>query len=385
LTLAEARPTVAKMTTQTPQRDRDVAGIATDLAIIDTDLHATLPGVQALYPYLSDYWQETIADTAGAEWFNTAIQLTYPLGASTTRRPGVASLSSDSPTAPVVEATRTHAFGSWGCERAILSSVPFVNAYHNPDLAAAIASAVNDWVVTEWLEADERLLGSILVDPAHPALAVREIDRVGDHPQMVQIMLPARAAAPYGNRNYVPLFEAAARKNLVVAIHTGGWPGTAPSSSGWFSHYIEEFVSRAQLFQTHLMSMIAEGLFEVVPQTRVAMLEGGFAWLPSLLWRLDKDWKGLRRETPWVKQAPSAYVREHVRFSTQPFDGPLTSEHVALFIDEVGSEDLLMFSTDHPHWHYDAANEAIPPGIDAAVLIRLLATNARDFYRLKEN
>ena len=58
------------------------------------------------------------------------------------------------------------------------------------------------------------------------------------------------------------------------------------------------------IFEAQLTSLIAEGAFERFPELRVVLLESGFGWLPPLLWRLDKEWKGLRREIPWVKHAP---------------------------------------------------------------------------------
>ena len=48
----------------------------------------------------------------------------------------------------------------------------------------------------------------------------------------------------------------------------------------------------------------------------------GFAWLPAFMWRFDKEWRGLRREMPWATRPPSEYMREHVRLTLQPFDGP---------------------------------------------------------------
>jgi len=68
--------------------------------------------------------------------------------------------------------------------------------------------------------------------------------------------------------------------------------------------------------------MVFCGLFPIdsdrYPDLRVGLAELGFAWLPSLLWRFDKDWKALWRETPWVRDKPSVYVRKHLRATTSP-------------------------------------------------------------------
>ena len=83
--------------------------------------------------------------------------------------------------------------------------------------AAALASAVNDWQIAEWLEPEPRLRASIVVPSQQPELAAREIDRVGGHPGFVQVFLPVRSAMPYGNRRYHPIYEAAVRHDLSSA------------------------------------------------------------------------------------------------------------------------------------------------------------------------
>ena len=44
------------------------------------------------------------------------------------------------------------------------------------------------------------------------------------------------------------------------------------------------------------------------------------------MWRLDKNWKGLRREVPWVDRLPSEMIRESCGSppsrSTRPTDEP---------------------------------------------------------------
>jgi predicted TIM-barrel fold metal-dependent hydrolase len=245
-----------------------------------------------------------------------------------------------------------------------------------------MASAVNEWQIAEWLEKEPRLRASLVVPSHYPEMAAREIDRLGDHPSFVQVFLPVRSALPYGNRRYWPIYEAAVRHNLVIGLHFGGSPGNPPTPAGWPSYYIEEYVGMSQIFQSQVISLIAEGVFDQFPALRIAFLEGGFTWLPSLMWRMDKEWKGLRREIPWVKRLPSEYIRQHLHLTLQPIDAPPDPRHLRQIIEQLGSDDMLMFSTDYPHWHFDSPKEALPEELPPALERKIMAENARAFYRL---
>ena len=172
------------------------------------------------------------------------------------------------------------------------------------------------------------------------------------------------------------------RHDLVVGLHFGGNPGNPPTAVGWPSYYLEEYAGMAQAFQSQLMSMIVEGVFDRFPTLRVACVESGFAWLPPFLWRFDKEWKGLQREIPWTKRLPSAYVREHVRFTLQPLDGPPDARRTLELVAELGADELLLFATDYPHWQFDDPAEALPAGLPPDLARRILSENARSFYRL---
>lgn len=344
-------------------------------ALIDCDVHPAAPPIDALLPYLSNHWREYVAQSH----FKGAVDTAYPR-APTSARPGAAP-PGETPGARV-DQLRDAVLDPSGAEIAILNCAYALEGIHNPDLQVAMARAVNQWLVDHWLERDSRLRASIVVPTDWPDAAALEIDRAGEHPGFVQVFLPVRSAAPYGNRRYHPLFAAIERRGLVAGLHFGGSPGNPPTSAGWPSYYLEEYAGMPQAFQSQLMSMIVEGVFDRFPGLRVALLESGFAWLPAFLWRFDKDWKGLRREVPWNDRLPSAYVREHVRIALQPLDGPPEEARLVSLIGQLGSDDLLMYASDYPHWHDDHSPAAIPSSLGDGLRGKILSENARAFYRL---
>jgi uncharacterized protein len=115
---------------------------------------------------------------------------------------------------------------------------------------------------------------------------------------------------------------------------------------------------------------------------RVVIMEGGFAWVPSLMWRLDKHWKRLREEVPFLKRPPSAYIREHMWFTTQPMEEPNNPKHLLQVIEHFGSDDMLMFSTDYPHWDFDDPDRAFQVKLPSELKLKIFSENARALYPL---
>ena len=82
--------------------------------------------------------------------------------------------------------------------------------------------------------------------------------------------------------------------------------------------------------------------------------EGGLAWLPGILWRLDGNWRGLRADTPWLTRKPSEVVRERIRFTTQPLEHTDGKDDLLFeMLEATGAPDNLCFATDYPHWDFD--------------------------------
>jgi hypothetical protein len=279
---------------------------------------------------------------------------------------------------------RKDALDAFGTRLAICNCLYGVQLLFSEDMAAAFASAVNDWMRAEWLDREPRLRASIVVPMQNPAMAVEEIERCAGDRRFVQVLLLVMDEVPLGKRHYWPIYEAAQRHRLPVGIHAGSSYRHPVTAVGWPSYYTEDYAAQAQAFQSQLTSLICEGAFSKFPDLRVVLLESGFTWLPSHLWRLTKYWRGLRMEIPWVDRSPIEIVRSNVRLSLQPVDGPPDVAQMQLLMEHMQSEDLLLFSTDYPHWQFDGT-EAVPEGLSNALTRKITVDNPLECYpRLRD-
>jgi len=340
---------------------------------IDCDIHNEVPTLQTLFPHMSDFW----CDYCSHSGFRGPDANDYPRAAPLTTHP-----DAKSPWDIDLAHIRERLLDGWNLEYGILNCAYRVQSVHNPDLAAAIAQAINDWQIEHWLDPEPRLRASLVIPSQIPELAAREIERVGEHLGFVQAILPVRSRIPYGNRIHHPIYEAAVRHNLAIGIHYGGAPGNQPSPTGWPSTYLEEYSGMTQVFQAQVISLVAECVFDQFPELRIVLIESGFTWLPAVMWRIDKEWRGLRNNTPWLKRPPSEYMRNHIRFTLQPIDAPPTRKQLLQIIGQLESDEMLMFSTDYPHWQFDTPNDALPPELPGALARKILSENARAFYQL---
>jgi predicted TIM-barrel fold metal-dependent hydrolase len=345
--------------------------------VVDVDVHANVPTTDVLLPYLDDVW---------VEWIRERNWRRGPAGASAHYPPASERAARNEwrgeggPPASTVAQLQRDILEPWRTDTAIVTCYFGVESLRHPDWSAAMARAVNDWLLDSWVGADSRLKATMVLPANDPKAMIDEIRRVGDHPGFVQVLFPVRNSTPWGQRIYHDVYREIADRDLVVGLHYGGTTDGPPSVSGHPNWQVEQYAAEWQAFTTQITSLIAEGVFSRVPELRVSVLEGGFTWVPIWGNRMNKEWKALHREIPWVDRPPFDILRDHFRFSVAPTDlGP--DKYVPSVLKWLGSDDLLMFATDYPHRHDD----------DIAVLLRamspeaqkkLMGDTARDWYRL---
>lgn len=248
-----------------------------------------------------------------------------------------------------------------------------------------LATAFNDFFLEEWVSLDRRLMLAITVPSQDPQAAAAEIRRIGRHSQIAAIALPVINIL-LGNRYWWPVYEAAQEFGLPILLHVTGpesiYHGVPISAGGIPDGYSERYITLHQAGESSLASLIFGGVFERFPKLKVIFVEYGFLWLLPLLFKMDRVWRELRHDTPWVRKSPIEYVHEHCRFTTQPIDEPQNPRDLDTLIGMLGY-DLLCFSTDYPHWDNDMPGMSLR-SLPVDVRAKIFYDNASNTLRLSE-
>jgi predicted TIM-barrel fold metal-dependent hydrolase len=330
---------------------------------VDADTHVAPASLADLAPYLPAYWRDYVEGAALR--LDPTQAGAYPPGAVEAPAPAdVATLRAQVLDAP--------APGGAPVDVAVLSATSAFDVSRNPYYDAALCRAINDWVTATFLDHDPRVRGSIAVPSGDPEAAVEEIHRRAGDPRFVQAVLPVRGHDHrYGHGRFLPVFEAIAEHGLVAGLHAWGRAGSAATTTGFTHTYLQDYLAQGQIAQGQLTSLVVEGVLGRLPALRVVVAECGFSWLPPLLWRLDKEWKGIWREVPWVTRPPSEYLREQVRLTSTPAHLPADPDELAEALEILDAASLVLYAGDHPHVHGDGTERllaALGPADRAAVL-----------------
>lgn len=248
--------------------------------------------------------------------------------------------------------TQVRAMDKEGLDVAVLfpSRALFVLAVDamDPDLAAAIAKAYNDWMYDFCKIAPDRMYGAALVAPHEVSSAVEETRRAVKELRFKGIFIRPNHvnSRRWSDSYYDPLWEECQRLDIPVGFHEAGRVYLPQPA---ISHLIPSFsmfntlsFPMANMFAC--ADMIYGGVMERFPKLKVAFLEGNCSWIPWLLWRMGEYMEiTCGADHPELKLEPLEY------FQRQCFGAVECDEITAKNLPDFGLEDNIVFSTDYPH------------------------------------
>jgi uncharacterized protein len=352
------------------------------LRAVDVDLHHEIRDWGALAAYVTPGLRWRVTRPGGPPLARHGFRMIGPhYGTAPTPAEG----DGGGPAHPASDPAwvKQHYLDARGVDIAILTGTLLsLGVQPNADLAAALASASNQWTLETWVRPYTCYRGSILVAQQDPQQAAAEINRLGDEPGMVQVLMGSASEAPLGRRTYHPIYAACVEHGLPLALHVGGeGAGVSPPATavGHPTTYFEWYGSLPQSYMGHIMSMVTEGVFERFPTLQVVLYDAGVFWLPHVMWRFDKNWKAQRSETPWVKRAPSSYIRDHFYLTTYPLEAAPDPKYLHQVFDMIEAQRRLLFSSNFPNWELGDPFEMVRD-VPESMQRRVMVDNALALY-----
>ncbi len=215
-----------------------------------------------------------------------------------------------------------------------------------PDFAAAISRAYNDWLADFCSTDTNRLYGAAMVPPHNVEAAVAETKRMAtEHGFKAIFMRPN----PVGGRNwsdphYDPLWAEAEAQGVAVCFHEGGDVDLPQTGDRFPNSMMSHTCTHPMSMMLAAVDMIGGGVCQRYPDLRIAFLEGNCSWAPFLFWRLDEhhewrhEWEGKE-----LALKPSEYFRRQCFLSIECDEEP-----AKYAVDTFGGGNIV-FSSDYPH------------------------------------
>jgi predicted TIM-barrel fold metal-dependent hydrolase len=219
-----------------------------------------------------------------------------------------------------------------------------LGVFQDTDWAVALAQGYNDMMHDRFMRISPRLDVAALLPIQDVEESVKELRRCVIELGMPGAVIPSVVnARPFlGDPIYHPLWETAQELDVPIAPHSGtaaflGLDGLRNQAA---AHCLEHPFAQQRQF-TH---MLFEGVFELFPRLRVAVLECGAGWVPWMMDRMDEEVERKGRFTKRLTKKPSEYFRDgNIFFTAEVEEGtlPLVAKYVR--------PDVLLWASDFPH------------------------------------
>lgn len=253
------------------------------------------------------------------------------------------------------------------------------------EFSSAVMAAYHRWVTSEWIDPAKGLYGVLIASPFNREATIDEIKRHADHPGVKGLLLPMPGMNPlWGHVRHDPILSAAEEAGLPVILQTVS--AVTPSFPTNMEQFQNQFAKKALLhpFQAmaHMTSLIHTGVPAKHPKLQFVFGGAGLSWLPYMLARLDQIHSEYRRELPYLKEPPSAYLQRQMWFSTHKIETPQDAAWLTEAIRKVGA-DRIMFASGWPFHDHDRPSDVDAFALDADERARIKGGTAAEVFGIK--
>jgi predicted TIM-barrel fold metal-dependent hydrolase len=221
--------------------------------------------------------------------------------------------------------------------------------------AVDVARAYNDWIAETYVAHPSGKFQAAAVLPLQvPEAAVTELERAVEELGLCSAVLPSHGLVDHlGAPQYWPVYEAAAALDVGLACHGGVHDGLGMDGLNMMApvhalgHPVGLLIS--------LAGLVFNGVFDRFPRLRMALLEGGSAWLLLAAERFSESYSAIHpaQESEWTfRLRDHRRVRDYLTELLQ--SGRLVSgceggeDFLEVAVDYFDCSPF-MYSSDFPH------------------------------------
>ena len=217
-----------------------------------------------------------------------------------------------------------------------------------PNAALAFCRVYNDWLAGFCSHDSARLWGVALI-PVHQDmdLGIEEARRAVKELGFRGIVLrPNVINGIYlADRSFDKLWNLVGELNVPILLHEGSSALVDVCGAERCHNYgIRHILSHRLEHEAAVVSMVMTGVFERFQNLRVALLEGGCGWLPSLSHRMNVHFDSMRQQFPDLSMRPSEYIRRNIFVAAESGEPGLTE----MLASNLSGQ--LIFGSDFPHF-----------------------------------
>ena len=226
-----------------------------------------------------------------------------------------------------------------------------IGLHPSVEMEIELCFSYNRWLTEHVLpEGGGRLYSMLSLPISEPDEALRQVETFGDCKHIAGFMVTSARTLPIHHNSNMKVFRAIEERGLALAFHSAINIGE-PVFKG-LNRFAAVHALGFPFFNIlHVTNWVTNGLGERFPKLPVIWIEGGLAWVPFLMQRLDHEFLLRASEFPLLKKKPSDYMRD-MYYASQPM------ERVDMLALEctfrmINAESQLMYASDYPHWDFD--------------------------------
>jgi predicted TIM-barrel fold metal-dependent hydrolase len=219
------------------------------------------------------------------------------------------------------------------------------------EIEVALAQAYNRWMCERVLTDQPRIKAMLYLPFNDPEAAYETVREFGDKKGVIAFLISGiRYNAVYDNV-FIKTYKLMEEMGKPLAFHT---------AYNWHTRDMEQmnkFLSVHALGfpfynMLHMTNWIINGMPERFPNLKVLWIEGGLAWIPFMMQRLDHEYMLRISEAPLLKKLPSEYMQD-MYYASQPMERVGNEELLPATFRAIKADTQLLFATDYPHWDFD--------------------------------